>query len=99
MMTPEQYARFEKRFGPEPVRFQTGTQKFALKFHKWAKQRQGYSAACQDEADAVTGLVNALEQCLTAMQTSAARGIPFDLNAFAIRIAADALKAYKGDAK
>ena len=86
-MNERQRAKFDKRF-PDNA----GT---SVDVYIHLGREQGYSAACQDEAERAQALVAAVEWMLDAFSTVANSEAQIESHS----AVADALAAYKGDAK
>ena len=90
-MNERQRKKFEERYGEKKFVCVDGDEAT----YEWKDKYEVYSAACQDEAEAVKGLVGALE----SIANGSVRVEPasFGRDTAMEIIAADALKAYKGE--
>lgn len=89
-MNARQQKRFEEQF-PEPDYYDVGaggpTLEMIKNYSSWTFKRKGYSAACQDEGEAVRGLVEAIQ-----------RAYDEGCGCHAQKILADAISKWKVDA-
>lgn len=91
-MNQRQQKRFEERFGSEEEAFSyAGT----AGVHLNQARRAGYIAACQDEGEAIKGLVEALQACRDFIVTHDDEGLV--AHSDLIQNADKQLKAWKGE--